>query len=169
MFTENFLKASKKKIGSILISVILKIEFSKEPLTSPLFSSLLAFGIHVFSMCLVASVASDSLRPYGLYTPAGSWDHEILQEWVAMPSSRSSQPRTEPISPALPADSLPLSRWRSRGFSITYYYYTVNIFSLLGSCLGSVLGEYTYLPTSTSYSMTGLYQLQSYLLMVTLA
>ena len=89
MFTENFLKASKK-IGSILISVILKIKFSKVPLTS-LFSSLHAFGIHVFSMCLVTSVVSDCLRPDRLYSLAGSLDHEILQarilEWV------SSQPK----------------------------------------------------------------------------
>ena len=48
------------------------------------------------------------------YSPPGSSVHGILQvrklEWVAMPSSRgSSDPGTEPASPALQADSLPLS------------------------------------------------------------
>ena len=45
-------------------------------------------------------------------SPPGSSVHGILQarilEWAAMPSSRgSSQPRVEPRSPALQADSLP--------------------------------------------------------------
>ena len=47
--------------------------------------------------CQVASVPSDSFRPYGLQ-PAGSSVHGILRartlEWVAMPSSKgSSRPR----------------------------------------------------------------------------
>ena len=45
-------------------------------------------------------------------SPPGSPVHGILpgrgQEWVSMPSSRESpDPRTEPSSPALQADSLP--------------------------------------------------------------
>ena len=48
----------------------------------------------------------------------GSSDHGILQarrlEWVAMPSSRgSSRSRKQPTSPALQADSLPLSHQES--------------------------------------------------------
>ena len=44
------------------------------------------------------SVMSDSLWPYGLYSPSGSFVHRILQarilEWVAIPfCKRSSQPR----------------------------------------------------------------------------
>ena len=44
--------------------------------------------------CYVASVVSDSVQPYGLYSPPGSSVHGILQarilEWVAMLSSRGS-------------------------------------------------------------------------------
>ena len=50
------------------------------------------------------------------YSPPGFSVHGILQarilEWVAMPSSRGSallDPEIEPTSPALQADSLPLS------------------------------------------------------------
>ena len=47
-------------------------------------------------------------------SPAGSSVHGILQErileWVAMPSSKDlPDPRIKPRSPALQADSLPLS------------------------------------------------------------
>ena len=56
------------------------------------------------------SVMSDPLRPHGLQLP-GSSAHGILQarilEWVAISFSRgSSQPRDQPGSPTLQADSL---------------------------------------------------------------
>ena len=49
-------------------------------------------------------------------SPPASSVHGILQarilEWVAMPSSRDlPDPRIEPVSPELQADSLPLSHW----------------------------------------------------------
>ena len=52
------------------------------------------------------SVVSDSLRPYGLYSP------EILQarmlEWIAFPFPRNlPNPGIKPRSPTLQADSLP--------------------------------------------------------------
>ena len=58
---------------------------------------------------LSRSVMSDSLQPTDC-SPPGSSGHGILQarilQRVAMPSSRgSSQPRTEPRSPSLQADS----------------------------------------------------------------
>ena len=57
------------------------------------------------------SVLSDSLQPHGLYSSPGSSVHGILQarilEWVAIPISRDlPNPRIEPGSPALQADSL---------------------------------------------------------------
>ena len=62
---------------------------------------------------LRSAVESGSLCPVN-GSPLGFSVHGILQarilEWVAMSSSRgSSQPRIEPKSPALEADSLPLS------------------------------------------------------------
>ena len=37
-----------------------------------------------------------------------------IMEWVVIPSPRgSSHPGTEPMSPALQADSLPLSHWEA--------------------------------------------------------
>ena len=71
------------------------------------------------------SVASDSLRPCGLYSPPGSSVHRILQarilEWVAITfSRRSSRPRDEPGSPALQADSLPFEPpWKPKRSQIT--------------------------------------------------
>ena len=67
-------------------------------------ASVLEWGAIAFSES--SSVMSNSLQPHGLYS---LW---ILQagilEWVAFPFSRgSSQPRIEPRSPALQADSLP--------------------------------------------------------------
>ena len=58
-------------------------------------------------MCVSRSVMSDSA------TPPGSSVHGILQarilEWLTIPFSRgTSQSGTEPWSPALQADSLPL-------------------------------------------------------------
>ena len=45
------------------------------------------------------------------WSPSGSSVHEILQvrilEWVAMPSSKGSNPGVEPKCLALQADSLP--------------------------------------------------------------
>ena len=45
-------------------------------------------------VCVVTSVVSNSLQPYGLYSPPGSSVHGILRarilEWVAMPSNRGS-------------------------------------------------------------------------------
>ena len=53
---------------------------------------------------------SDSLRPHGLYSSPASSVHGLLQarilEWVAIPFSRRS---SQPMSPTLQADSLPLS------------------------------------------------------------
>ena len=72
------------------------------------------FLLKYVSMC-ACSVVSDSLRPYGLQ-PTNllcPWDLQArILEWVAIPFSRgSSRPRDLPIaaSPALQADSLPLS------------------------------------------------------------
>ena len=49
---------------------------------------------------------SDSVRPHVLYYVHGILQARIL-EWVAIPFSRvSSQPRIEPRTPALQADSL---------------------------------------------------------------
>ena len=77
----------------------------------PLHSWQLAQDI-VLLCCPYHSVVSSSLQPHGLCSPAGSSVHGILWarilEWVTMPSSRgSSQPRIEPRSPILQADSLP--------------------------------------------------------------
>ena len=60
--------------------------------------------------CVSRSVMSDSLQHYGL--PPGSSVHGIFQarilEWVAIPFFGDlSDPRIEPRSPALQADSLP--------------------------------------------------------------
>ena len=72
-------------------------------------------------MWSVASVVSDSLKPYGLYSLPGSSVHGILQarilEWIAMhlpgdPPDPGFKP-TSPASPALHANSLPLSHWGS--------------------------------------------------------
>ena len=53
------------------------------------------------------SVVSDSLQPQQAPVFIGTLQARIL-EWVATPSSwGSSQPRTEPRSPALQVDSLP--------------------------------------------------------------
>ena len=62
------------------------------------------------SLCVGHSVLSDSFRPLNC-SSTGSSVHGILQvrilEWVAVPFSRwSSQPRIQPRSPALQADSL---------------------------------------------------------------
>ena len=63
----------------------------------------------------VASVVSDSLRPYGLCRPPGSSVHGILQaiilEWVAMSSSRGSSGLNLHLLCLLPwpAGSLPLA------------------------------------------------------------
>ena len=63
--------------------------------------------------CLVTKSCPTLLRPHGLYPP-GSFVHWISQaripEWVAI-SFSTALPNlgTEPISPALQADSLPLS------------------------------------------------------------
>ena len=59
--------------------------------------------------CCLGAHSCPTMRPY---SPPGSSVHGILQarrlEWVAMPFFRgSSQPRIEPRSPALQADSLP--------------------------------------------------------------
>ena len=58
-------------------------------------------------------------------SPPGSSVHRILQarvlEWVAMPSSRSlPDPGIEPMSPALQADSLPLSHLGNLIYSPKY-------------------------------------------------
>ena len=61
----------------------------------------------------VTSVVSDSLQPHGLSRPVSAVhgiSHVRLLEWGAVSSSRgSSRAGTEPPSPALQADSLPLS------------------------------------------------------------
>ena len=48
----------------------------------------------------VASVVSDSLQPYGLYSPEDSSVYGIFQagilEWIAMPSSRGSSLSRDP-------------------------------------------------------------------------
>ena len=84
---------------------------------------LLPQPINLVCACWVASVVSDCLWPYGL-NPPGSSVHGILQarilEWVAISFSRELLPVQEslpnpgikpvsPVSPALQADSLPLS------------------------------------------------------------
>ena len=69
--------------------------------------------------CSVAPVASDSVRPYGPYSPPDSSIHGILKatilEWGAVSSSRGSSPPRDqsPAPPALQANSLSLSHWGS--------------------------------------------------------
>ena len=71
-------------------------------------------------MCPVASVMSNSLRPYGLWTVA----HQALlfmefsrqEYWSGLPCpplENLPDPGIEPASPALQADSLLLNHWRS--------------------------------------------------------
>ena len=61
--------------------------------------------------CYVASVVSDYMQPYGLYSPPGFSAHGILQtrtlEWVAMPSSR------DPPDPGVNLRLLCLLHWRA--------------------------------------------------------
>ena len=58
--------------------------------------------------------------------PPGSSVHGIFQagilEWVPMPSSRGLPEPASPVSPALPADSLPLSQQGSLYTHIVDYY-----------------------------------------------
>ena len=69
--------------------------------------------------CSVTSVASDSVRHYGPYSPPDSSIRGILKatilEWVAASSSRGSSPPRDqsPAPPALQANSLSLSYWGS--------------------------------------------------------
>jgi len=68
--------------------------------------------IHVCYVCVSRSVVSDSLQSHGLCPPASSV-HGIFQarilEGVAFPPPGNLPiPGTEPCSPALQADSLPL-------------------------------------------------------------
>ena len=61
-------------------------------------------------------------------SPPGSFVPGILQarilEWVAVPSSRGSpQPRTEPRSPVLQADSLPAEPPGKLAYKFFFYFY----------------------------------------------
>ena len=64
------------------------------------------------------SVVSDSLRPYGLYSP------EILQarmlEWIAFPFPRNlPNPGIKPRSPTLQADSLSAEpQWKPKNTGV---------------------------------------------------
>ena len=60
----------------------------------------LAFKIYYTQLIIYYNCVSNSLQPYGQYSPPGSSVHGILQarilEWVAIPFSRgSSQPRDQ--------------------------------------------------------------------------
>ena len=62
-------------------------------------------------------VVSDSLPPYGIYSPHGILQARML-EWGAFPFSRGfPNPGIEPRSPALQADSLPAEPQGNCGYN----------------------------------------------------
>ena len=84
------------------------------PKTSVILSFCVCVCVHIVRACAQSLQLCPTLCDTVDYSLPGSSVHGILQarilEWVAMLSSRGSpKPGTEPGSPALQADSLPLS------------------------------------------------------------
>ena len=84
------------------------------------------------AVCSHSLLSCLTLQPHGLYPPQPGFSvHGVFLartlEWIAMPSSRDlPDPGTEPVSPALQADSLLLSHWRSPALTAV-----INLSSLL--------------------------------------
>ena len=77
--------------------------------------------------CSVASVVSDSLWPLDLSLQSSSV-HGILQARILSglpcpPPGDLPETGIEPVSPAVKADSLPLSHWGSHNISLEFIYF----------------------------------------------